>query len=387
MYKILWIDDQHRDEEMIQFIIDADNEGLKLEGYSSAEEGFEVLESNLERFDAILLDGLFFEKKDQDAGTEDESGIGLAIAKINELKSKKVFQWFVLSGKDQFTKSKNSLLTANKVRCYDKTNPTDVVELFLQLKSAAENQADTQLRHKYSQVLELCNDPYLGNNQFGRLFNLIKVIENVEPLQNTGDMLNPLRKILEGVFTRMSKLGIIPDQIVSNNGWINGSSLFLSNRHNDYECLVEIVPPLIAENLHRLLNITQDASHSEGTLKLKVNDYLKDKKNDYLYRSCIYLLFDLLSWFKTFADIHTDIVQNKALWRKKEGDWIFGIVTKIQPNGYGTFTQDNSTQTLGIKPDLVKQHLLLGGERVKVTTKLSSDGNKTHIKELSMELS
>ena len=76
------------------------------------------------------MDGLFFEKKGQEAGTEDESGIGMAIAKINELKSKKVFPWFVLSGKDKFNKGENSLLKANKAKCFDKTNPTDVVNLF-----------------------------------------------------------------------------------------------------------------------------------------------------------------------------------------------------------------------------------------------------------------
>ena len=64
----------------------------------------------LELYDVILLDGMFFEKKDQEIGTEDESGIGMAIRKINQLSSKKAFPWFVLSGKDKFTKSENMLL-------------------------------------------------------------------------------------------------------------------------------------------------------------------------------------------------------------------------------------------------------------------------------------
>ena len=42
MYKVLWIDDQYKDTEMIQFAIEADNEGLMLEGYASFEEGFEA---------------------------------------------------------------------------------------------------------------------------------------------------------------------------------------------------------------------------------------------------------------------------------------------------------------------------------------------------------
>ena len=61
-YKILWVDDQHDDIEMTQFIVEAEGEGLILEGYASFEQAFEILEKNLKSFDAILLDGMFFEK-------------------------------------------------------------------------------------------------------------------------------------------------------------------------------------------------------------------------------------------------------------------------------------------------------------------------------------
>jgi len=300
MYKVLWIDDQYNDSEMIQFAIEAENEGLFLEGYSSFEEGFEVLESKVEHFDVILLDGLFFEKKGQEVGTEDELGIGMAIAKINELKNRKVFPWFVLSGKDKFTKGENSLLKANKAKCFDKTKPSDVVKLFEEMKLAASQQADAQLKFKYADLLEICSDELLGVEQFPRLFVLIKHIENFDKLVNTEDMLNPIRKIIERMFTIMADRDIIPKAIISNKGWINGASLFLANKHSDYAHVSEFVPPLVSENIHRLLNVIQDASHGEGELRLKVDQYLKNAQSDYMYRSCVYLLFDILLWFKHF---------------------------------------------------------------------------------------
>ena len=168
MYKVLWIDDQYKDAEMIQFAIEADNQGLILEGYPSFEEGFDALEKKLEHFDVILSDGLFFEKKGQEVGTEDESGIGMEIAKINELKSRKVFPWFVLSGKDKFTKGENSLLKANTAKCFDKTNPTEVVNLFEGMKSAASQQPDAQLKHKYADLLETCSGKLHGAEHFSR---------------------------------------------------------------------------------------------------------------------------------------------------------------------------------------------------------------------------
>lgn len=385
MYKVLWIDDQYKDDEMIQFAIEADNEGLILEGYPSFEEGFEALERKLEHFDVILLDGLFFERKGQEAGTEDESGIGMAIAKINELKSKKVFPWFVLSGKDKFTKGENSLLKANKARCFDKTNPSDVVKLFEEMKSAASEQPDAQLKHKYADLLGTCSDSLLGQEHFSRLFTLIKHIENLEKLANTEDMLNPIRKIIERMFTRMAEKGIIAEAIISNKGWINGSSLFLANKHSDYEHLSEITPPLVSENIHRLLNIIQDASHGEGELRLKVDHYLKSAQSDYLYRSCIYLLFDLLLWFKEFLVNNDDKKTNKARWKSKvsNGDWITGTVTRIAENGWGTFQPSNALATISIPPKMVSDNGLNETDSIKVIAEPSPDGTKTFIKAIS----
>lgn len=388
MYKVLWIDDQYKDPEMIPFNIEAENEGLVLDGYTSFEEGFEALERNLEHYDVILLDGLFFEKKGQEAGTEDESGIGMAIAKINELKAKKFFPWYVLSGKDKFTKGENSLLIANKAMCFDKTNPADIVRLFKEMKSAASEQPDAQLKYKYRDLLETCSSHLIGAENTSRLFTLIRHIENVEKLSNTEDMLNPIRKIIERIFMRMGEKGIIPEAILSNKGWINGSSIFLANRHSDYEHLSEIVPPVISENIHRLLNIIQDASHGDGDLRLKVDQYLKSAKSDYLYRSCIYLLFDLLLWFQDFISANDDNASNKARWKSKltNGEWISGTVTRIADNGYGTFKPDNSHTTISILPQMVRDNRLNEDLAIKVITEPSSDGTKTYIKEISKEI-
>jgi CheY-like chemotaxis protein len=215
-YKILWVDDQHEDREMIQFIIDAESEGLLLNGYASFEEAFEVLEKHIPIFDAILLDGMFFERKDQVAGTEDEVGIGMAIARINELKSKKVFPWFVLSGKEQFTKSKNSILTANRKRCFDKTNPKDVVELFTVIKQEADQQLNTQLRHNHRDIFSVFANGYLPKEIELQVFDLI-----ISPLPETRvdikSMLSNIRSIHESFFLKLEAIGVIPDTTAKFN--------------------------------------------------------------------------------------------------------------------------------------------------------------------------
>ena len=67
------------------------------------------------------------------------------------------------------------------------------------------------------------------------------------------------------------------------------------------------LPKVISENIHRLLNIIQDASHGEGDLKLKVDQYLRSTQTDYLYRSCVYLLFDIIFWFKDLVSNNKDV--------------------------------------------------------------------------------
>jgi len=386
MYKALWIDDQYKDPEMIQFAIEADNEGLILDGYPSFEEGFEALERKLEQYDVILLDGLFFEKKGQVAGTEDVSGIGMAISKINELKSRKVFPWFVLSGKDKFTKGENSLLKANKAKCFDKTNPADVVKLFEEMTLAASQQPDVQLKFKYANLLETCSDQLLGAECFSRLFTLIKQIENTEKIANTKDLLVPIRKTIERMFTRMADRGIIPKEIISNKGWITVSSVFIANKHTDYEYISEITPRLISENFYRLLNIVQDGLHGNGELKFKVDQYLETAQSDYFYRSCVYLLFDLLLWFKKFMENNPDIDINKSRWKSKvsNGGWIPGTVNRIAENGYGTFQPENELTTISILPKMVSDNQLNENDSIKIIAEQSPDGKKTHIKAIEI---
>lgn len=388
MIRVLWLDDECKKPEMIQFKIEAENLDLYLEGFESFEEGFQHLDKNLNRYDIILLDGLFLERKNQEKGTEDESGLGMAISKINELKSKKIFPWFVLSGKDTFTKGDNSLLKGNKAKCFDKTNPAEVVQLLNEMKKAAEDLEEYKLKQKFQNVLESCSFSFLGEENFSRLFILIKHISSDTRVSNTEDLLNPIRKIIERLFTRLCEIEVIPQSILQNNGWINNCSKFLSNKHSDFEQTAEIVPPIISESIFRLLNIIQDASHSEGELKLKVDIYLKNSQSDYFYRSVIFLLFDLLIWFKDFINQNQDIVRNKGRWEIKPdfNECIEGTIIRIKENGWADFIPFNQTEIdikpIGIPPAFVTRFKLITNDKLKVITKPNPNGQSPHIKDI-----
>ena len=369
MIKVLWFDDQYKDLE--QFKIRAENQGFDLEGYESAEEGIKVLEKKYQAFDLILLDGLFYKNKGQEKGTVSVEGIGNVIRKIHELRTKKIFPYFVLSGQDKFTKEENTFLKANSARCYDKKNPADLVKLFKDMKEEVKTLPDVQIKFRHAELLEICSDDLLGFDNYLRLFGLIKQIEENTKIEEGEKMLTEIRKIIEGLFENLGKLQIIPNEIIIEKGWVNKSSLFLAGKHNGYDYTDEIVPAIISYNIHKLLDIIQDGSHAYSDLKFNVDSYIKNSKSDYFFRSCVYLLFDLLLWFKEFIIENQDIEMNKNRWNLIDGEWITEEVTRIADNNYGTL-KDGTT----ILPTFVLEYELKIGDKVDIIKKKN---NKTHI--------
>ncbi len=383
MNKVLWLEDES--EKMDAFFDLAYQENIQLTQVSTFKEfKDEILSNSKFYFDAIILDALGLIENMQEKPSL--KALRVTIDFINQHKSQEVIPYFIFSGYLGNDDYNNVCEMLGYENVYYKTK--DEKKLLKDIKKSFENNSDTQLKYRYSEVLELCSEDYLGQKNFSRFLILIRHIENMEKLSNTEDMLNPIRKIIERMFSCLAEKGIIPEEIITNKGWINGSSLFLSQKHSDYEYLQEIVPPLIGENIHRLLNIIQDASHGDGELKLKVDQYLKAAQSDYLYRSCVYLLFDLLLWFKDFMSNNQDSATNQSRWKSKlsNGVWIKGTVTRIADNGWGTFQPENTFPTLSIPPKMVNDHGLNENEAIKVITGPSPDGSKTFIKAISREL-
>jgi hypothetical protein len=383
-YNILWIDDEHNDEALLPFILQAEQQDIILDGYGSFKEGFNALETNINYYDVILLDALFFE--DENSKTPNPVGLGSAIQKINELKNKKTFPYFVLSGQTHFTDVTNPILEAFKLRCYNKKNPEDVKELLQNIKKEAEQQVITQLKHKFSNAFSLCEDKYLGSKEFARVLQLIKDIENPENISNQQDALLPMRKVLEAIFKKLNSIGLIPDKIQNGSGAINGASFFLAGNNKDYNYKEELIHPVIAESIWHLLGLTQDASHNEGS-KLGADTYLSDSINSYLYQSLCFSLLEVLEYIKPFLDSNSDKKINQSKWELKEtvfnsDDFVKGKITKVSENGKGTFESIQLSSTISVRLDLMKKYKLKEGSLITITTKPGSSKTSKFINEI-----
>lgn len=324
-YQVLWIDDDCNSTGR-DFIGQAEQDDVDITAFESHEEGINYLEKNIERIDAVILDAKVKYKKEDNV--TNLAGLTASRDWLIELKNRRDIPYFIFTGQPDYVT--NKIFEQGFGKFYVKG--TDDEKIIQDIINAVINKEEYNLKKKYKNVLDSCSEKLLGTELFSKLIAILKNIENNNKLSNSEDLLTPLRKIIERVFEKLGEIGIIPEKILSGEGWINRSSLFLSRKHSEFEHIKEFIPPIVAENFHRLLNITHDASHLGGNLKLKSDQYIQQANSDYLYRSCAYLLLDILLWFNSFVEEHSDIEENKNLWKAKET--IQGLIQKDEAGNY-----------------------------------------------------
>lgn len=300
---VFWIDDQHEDAPMVNFKVQAEQYGVILHPYASAEEGLPVLAERLELFDAVLLDALFFQRKDQVSGTEEVDALSTAIAKVNQLKHRKAFTPFILTGQESLNGDKTFKATFGEF--YSKDNPKDVQRLFKDIRRAAEAMADTQIRHRFHRVFGVCTDRYIGEAAAGELMSILRRENDEAFAQDAVTHINALRKIVEDLFRAGNREGLIPDAFVQGAVKLNETCRYLGGMPEmGYLVRKDVVPRVVGELLDKVLSIAQPASH-----RLHVDEHMRMVRSPYLLYATVYMLMDVLLWFKDFvADRaqHTD---------------------------------------------------------------------------------
>lgn len=312
MIKVLWLEDEI--EKIEAFLDRLYINGITAIHKDTANNFIAELTANLDSYDAVILDVMgvvnsFDEKPSSKA-------FSVAHQSVLSNKHKKNIPFFVLSA--QLTKDENQGLKEyiGETHVYIKSKDED--RLIEDIKRAVSRQSDYILRIKYTDILTIFNENQLGSKHYERIFNLIRWVESSQEIDNSEDQLTRIRKIIEAIFHSLAKQGLVPNEITSNPGWLNGTSLFLANKHSAYMQLEPYIHPTVSDSIFRLLNIIQDGSHAEGGLKLRVDEYIQLNQSDYLFKSCIYLLFDIIIWYRNLCEKHPDIENNRTLWNATE---------------------------------------------------------------------
>jgi hypothetical protein len=304
--KVIWVDDEHEALEIIDE--KASLNDIELIPFSNAEDAINELESNIDAYDAAIVDGIFFESKGQTGYMKSENAaFGKVALAIEKMENQKILPWFILSGQMTFTMGADPYAKLfGKTKIYDKnsSHDPDLNDLWADIRKEVEAQPDYQLRLKYQDVFDACDCSYSDPVMGSRMLDILKRLDERNFISDTNNYLTEVRKVVELLFKAFQTMGVLPKEIYSGNSFISSSKNFLTGRDKRYHYPSDIMHPSAAMCLDYILNITQDGSHSGGTLKFRVDEFIRSNNSDYLYTALVNMLCDLLVWFKGFADDH-----------------------------------------------------------------------------------
>ena len=358
-YNILWIDDEH--ESLAGTKGRAKRNGINLIPFKSLNNGMSELERNSPFYDGVLLDAKFFENEDDVKGSEDTYNVHRAKERLLQLKKK--FEVFILTGQADAYEDQTFKKAFTKV--YKKGSDDEIDRLFADIKLAAATQEDTQIRHTYKRVFDVCTEKYIGELAGLDILNLLKVNDEV----NIDNHFNAIRKIVEDLFTAFSKFQLLPLDFVTPVVALNESSKFLAGKAADGNPFIEKgfqhlddthLPLQIASSLRSILSITQAGSHRSS-----IDLHVRTIKTPFLFKSVLFQLLDVLTWFK----LYVDSIPKEENWTKvevedvssleSEEDAVQGKVININPQkGFAFFKPDAIGDNVFIPPHLVTNHTL-----------------------------
>ena len=360
-YNILWIDDEH--ETLTGTKGRAKRNGINLIPFKSLNSGMNELERNFPFYDGVLLDAKFFENEDDVKGTEDTYNVHRAKERLLQLKKK--FEVFVLTGQAEAYEDKTFKKAFTKV--YKKGSDEEIDRLFSDIKVAAATQEDTQIRHSYKRVFDVCNEKYIGELAGQDILNILKVNDET----NIDNHFNAIRKVVEDLFIAFNKFNLLPAEFVNSGVALNESSKFLAGKGSDgslfsekgYQHLEEThLPKQIAFYLRSILSVTQAGSHRSD-----IDLHVKTIKTPYLLKSVFFQLLDVLAWFKMYVDSNPKTknwvkVETASEATEPATELIPGKVININSQkGFAFFKPDAIGENVFIPPHLVTNHSLTEG--------------------------
>ena len=334
-YKVLWFDDEW--EELENVSDPARVYDIELIGVSNVKKGLLMLKNHVD-FDAILLDGMFFKDENGIAGDQTGNAFGIVAKELEKTVGKENFiPWFILSGQTSFVKEKNSLvdLFSYKAEAWGgdvvhNKNDDDNHLLWESMVKAIKSTKSFQIRQKYADVFTIISQGVIAQEHEERLITAIQNMENGLSIQNSVDLFNPLRKIIEGVADKLVELKAIPYNLP-----FNSLKHFIKGDHRDYTISEKIASPVITHIFDSIVPILQEASHGKKEMTLGLEEFHKQTKRSYLYIATTYQVFEILIWLKDFAETNSDIEKNDSNWEPIDlGEDATGTIAQDSQGNY-----------------------------------------------------
>lgn len=315
-YHILWLDDEFSGTLGNSLRRKALENNLIIHSLNNAEDGCASLRNNPFFFDAVILDGSFYQNS---SSTNDNfAAFNRVMAEVNNLKStdnRVKLPVFVFSGRTDFLDEYQSRYKDQVEHFFSKgevgigANRKLVEKIFLTM-TASDSAKINWVKKKYTKLMEVFDDDGIFFDSFTEQFsNLAEILMLLEVNESSfGDQKNALVKIrglYEQLFKRLISINYLPD-------WnINGQekkpltkadmSKILCSKHRDFELAPKYkCPSYISENLSDSFLVVNAAAHTDGTpnnRKETLDDYFQEVQTDYFFRTICYKAFDVLIYY------------------------------------------------------------------------------------------
>lgn len=338
LINVIWVEDNKELHDYIS--LQAETYGIRLFPYTCWSKAENVIESDYDKWSAIILDAKC--KVDEDSIDSSYKFLTHVFSRLSHLSTKhrRNIPWFVLSGGGA-DKGPIDELIIDERKKWDKNwnkrfykKGVDEERLFDNIKEVAESMSDIQIKESlYPDVFQAIREIGLPEEAKDYMMKLLKPIHfNVEGNDAYNNHFEFPRLILEYIYRSMVSHNILPQDMINNRGKdsVNLSAcskLLGSGSISEYGVKVDypskIFPVIIRNMVWNMTTIigsyvhtTSDDSDAKETVDTKGHiDSVGG--SPYLLRKIANELCDIILWYKDFLHKHPNDEENLKLWTKK----------------------------------------------------------------------
>lgn len=321
IYNVVWIDDEY--DKMSAFQEECEEiHGIKLYPFRTRKSGMEALDSNLDKWDGVLLDAKMFDADENEAPRL--VGLKNAIAHINQLTLRKRIPYFISTGQPDLVD--NDVFEESYGQYYIKER--DDEKLISDMKEIMGNSPRQQILSMYSDVIQNMNDmDHRGTSIIVRIleaFHFPDIHNDFDPLLHY----TQLRLLLEHIFRACNKYDIVPSECIPNDLVnLNQCYIYLSGKPaervgvrygNEGE---RIIPNHIERIVSSVLHFGNVNSHTTSlsddeidSIKLLLSQTSVSSK--YLIFGLTLQMCEVILWFGRYINANQDKEKNRSMCKE-----------------------------------------------------------------------
>lgn len=322
VYNVIWADDEcstlKKDSSIRKLFDDKNIEVLSY--VSTSEELKDAIERYKDRIDAVIVDGNFPKEKVEYVEPTDISGLIHTLSFIELFNSKRDIPFFLYTGRKVMLQEicKNGELDyfVNNNRIIQKGNIIELTEKIIKDIDHIHS-VEFMVKKKYQAIIDITKnlDEQCGENIHQFLLDEARD----KNFDRAIDLFGKLREILERIQDSCASNEIIPKEVKSLNDFkffLGKKGFIIKGSNKCFKPKEGIMPLTICHTIGQLIDITQDGSHKRQDLNLHVAEYVSETKSPFLFRTCLYLVLDILRWYKETDDKLIDGTLRPPLYAK-----------------------------------------------------------------------